>query len=401
MKRKCTMLILLIVILLITTGCWNRRELNELAITMALGIDLTKDGKYVVTAQVVNPGEVAGKSSGATGSSPVIIFQETGKTIFEAIRKMTNSSPRSIYPSHLRMLVIGESLAKEGIGKPLDLLSRDWELRSDFFIVVAKGRNAEDILKIPTSLEKIPANKLFDALEVSEKAWAASSGYTLDELIKDMISDGKQPVLTGVRAELKGDKTSLAKQNVEMIDPHGRLYYQDLAVFDGEHLIGWLDEKQSRTYNAITNKVKSTVVNVKCPKGGNFVYQIIKSHAEVKGKIKNGEPKIDIKIRAEGNVGEIECNVELTKSESIAKLEKMIEKQSDAMFTKAVQQIQENKKVDIFGFGEVLHRADPKAWKTLKNDWDQKFEDLPVNIKVQAEIKRVGTVGNSFLEKIK
>ena len=170
---------------------------------------------------MVNPGELAtGNSGGGSGTSPTVIYQAKGKTVFEAFRKMTKESPRKIYPSHLRILVIGESLAKKGIGKPLDLLTRDWELRSDFYIVVAKGMRAEEILKVPTSLEKIPANQIFDALEVSATAWSATSFVKLDDLIADIVSDGKQPVLTGIQADIKGDKkTSLSKQNIEMIDP--------------------------------------------------------------------------------------------------------------------------------------------------------------------------------------
>ena len=400
MKRN---VFFLMIILLITTGCWNRRELNELGITLAMGIDLTNDGQYLVTAQVVNPGEVASKSGGSAGHAPVIIFQETGKTVFEAVRKMTTVSPRKIYPSHLRVLVIGESLAKKGIGKPLELLSRDWELRSDFYITVARDRNAEEILKIPTSLEKIPANKMFMTLDVSEKAWSATSGVTLDELIKDIISEGKQPVLTGIQASFNGDKqTSLSKQNVELIDSPGRIFYKDLAVFKGDELIGWLNEKQSKAYNIITNKITSAVTNVNCPKGGYFVYQVTESDTKIKGKIKNGKPIIDIFVRVEGNIGEVECKtLDITKNESIKKLEKNFEKETIEMLSTSIRQIQEENKVDIFGFGDVIHRADPKAWKKLKKGWDQEFEELSVNIKVQGEIKRVGTVGNSFLKQIK
>ncbi|MFP3513061.1 Ger(x)C family spore germination protein [Peribacillus sp. SIMBA_075] len=402
MKRSFTMLIMLIVFLFITTGCWNRRELNELAITLAIGLDSTKDGQYLVTAQVVNPGEVAGKDGGGSGLSSVIIYQARGKTIFEAIRKMTKESPREIYPSHLRILVIGESLAREGIGKLLDFLSRDWEMRSDFYTVVAKGMNAEDILKVPTALEKIPANNLFSTLEVSEKAWAGTSAVTLDELIAGMVSDGKKPVLTGIQADIKGDEeTSLSKQNVEMIDSPARVKYGNLAAFKKDKLVGWLDEKQSKTYNVITNKEKSTVVNIPCPKGGKAVYEVKKSNTEMKGKIKNGKPEIDLNVRVEGNVGEVECHIDLTKPETIEKLEEIYEKETKEIFKKAIEQVQENYKVDIFGFGEAVHRADPKAWKKLKKDWDKNFENLPVNIKVQGEIRRLGTVGNSFLEKMK
>ncbi|WP_232696504.1 Ger(x)C family spore germination protein [Brevibacillus daliensis] len=403
MKRYVTLLIMLLVFLLFTTGCWNRRELNELAITLAFGIDSTMDGQYLVTAQVVNPKEVAmGKAGGGNGRSPVIIYQAKGQTIFEALQKMTKESPRKIYPSHLRMLVIGESLAKKGIGKSLDILSRNSELRSDYYIVVAKGMNAEDILKVPTALEKIPAINLFDTLKETAKAWSATSFVTLDDLITDLVSDGKQPVLTGVFLHMKGDKEKdLGNQNVEVIDTPARLFFQKLAVFKKDKLVGWLDEKQSKTYNVITNKEAGTAVNVPCPKGGKFVFHVTSSNTEMKGKIKNGKPEIDLNVHVEGSIGEVECDIDLTKSESIDKLEEMYEKETRKIFNNAIKQVQEKYKVDIFGFGEAIHRADPKAWKKLKKDWNKSFENLHVNLHVQGEIRQIGTIDNTFLEKIK
>ncbi|MCI0766609.1 Ger(x)C family spore germination protein [Bacillus sp. TL12] len=403
MKRYFTMLIILLVFLLFTTGCWNRRELNELAITLALGIDRTMDGQYLVTAQVVNPGEVAiTKGGGSGGRSPVVIYQAKGQTIFEAIRKMTKDSPRKIYPSHLRMLVIGESLAKKGIGKSLDLLSRDWELRSDFYIAVAKGMNAEDVLKVRTPVEKIPANKLFNTLKASSEAWSATSFVTLDKLIVDMVSDGKQPVLTGISLHVKADEeTAFSKQNIEVIDTPARILFQNLAVFEKDKLVGWLNEKQSKTYNVITNNELSTVVNVSCPKGGKFVYQVMNSNTEMKGKIKNGKPEIDLNIRVKGNIGEVACDIDLKKTGSIEKLEEIYEKESVEFFKTAIKEVQKKYKIDIFGFGEAIHRADPKTWKKLKKDWNENFENLPVNLHIQGEIEQVGTVTNSFFEKIK
>ena len=37
------------------SGCWNRRELNDLAIAVAAGVDWV-DGRYRLTVQVANPG---------------------------------------------------------------------------------------------------------------------------------------------------------------------------------------------------------------------------------------------------------------------------------------------------------------------------------------------------------
>lgn len=107
-------------------------------------------------------------------------------------------------------------------------------------------------------------------------------------------------------------------------------------------------------------------MNIPCPKGGKAVYEVKKSNTEMKGKIKNGKPEIDLNVRVEGNVGEVECHIDLTKPETFEKLEEIYEKETEEMFKKAIKQVQENEKVDIFGFGEAIHRADPKAWEKLK-----------------------------------
>jgi spore germination protein KC len=61
--------------------------------------------------------------------------------------------------------------------------------------------------------------------------------------------------------------------------------------------------------------------------------------------------------------------------------------------------VQKDFKSDIFGFGEAIHRADSKAWKELRNNWNTTgFVDLPVDIQVTAKISGVGTVVNSFLK---
>ncbi|MGM0879103.1 MAG: Ger(x)C family spore germination protein, partial [Bacillota bacterium] len=358
-----------------------------------MGIDKSED-QYQVTSQVVDPGEV--REGGGT-RTPVITYQATADNPFEARRKMTTISPRKIYASHILVVVIGEELAKEGIGDVLDYLSRDHEHRTDFFIVVAKGTSAANVLKILTPLEKIPANKLFSSLETSEKAWAPTVSVTLDELISDIVSKGKQPVLTGL--QVTGDqKVGEKKENVEEIGTPSQMQYSGLGVFQKDKLIGWLNEEESKGYNYITNNVKSTVGHVACPNGGTLVLEVMHSQSNLKGKVKNGYPTINVNISIEANVGAVHCQIDLMKEKTIAELEKKTEQKVKSIVEQAINKVQEEFQSDIFGFGEVIHRTDPKAWKEIKNNWDQEFVDLPVNVKADVKIRRVGTVGQSFLE---
>ncbi|MGE7646825.1 hypothetical protein ACQKM1_03405 [Peribacillus frigoritolerans] len=55
---------------------------------------------------------------------------------------LSTDVPRRLYVAHLREIVFGEEMARAGIAKPLDVLSRQKELRSDFYMTVAKGSTA-------------------------------------------------------------------------------------------------------------------------------------------------------------------------------------------------------------------------------------------------------------------
>jgi spore germination protein KC len=395
---KTLPLVLITIILIpILTGCWNRRELNELALVVAMSID--KSGKqFSISAQVVDPGEVSVSARGG-GRAPVTTYDEKGKHLFEAVRRMTTVSPRKLYWSHLQMLVISEEVAKDGLNNILDFFTRDNEFRKDFYIVVSKDIQAKEILRNLTSIEKIPAHKMRSSLETSERAWAPTVAIQLDELIAALTSDGINPVLTGISIHGNGPKGE-SVENVQRIQPFARLKYKNIAVFKKDKLIGWLNENESKGYNYIMDNVRSTVGHIPCEKKGELVVEIIRSKTKIKGKVVNGKPKIDISLSSEANIGEVSCHVDLTKPDAITQLEKNTDKVNVDTVKNSINKAKELG-VDVFGFGEVIHRADPKAWKSLKNNWDKEFVQVPVTIHSEFKIRRTGAVNQSFLQQEK
>ncbi|MCK9860229.1 Ger(x)C family spore germination protein [Paenibacillus sp. ATY16] len=399
MMRRIFVPLLFVLIAMTLTGCWNRRELNDLAIAVAIGIDKDGENQYQVSVQVVDPGEVAANNRTMT-RTPVTFYQARGRTIFEAIRKMTTVSPRPIYSAHLRMLVIGEELAKEGIADALEYMSRYYEHRTDFYITIARETTAASTLKILTHLEAIPANQMYSSLLNSQKQWAPTASITLDQLIMDIVRKGKQPVVTGLR--LRGDREKgESRENVEKIASPAHLQYSGMAVFNEDKLVGWLNEGESRGYSFIHNDVHNTVGVLNCPEGGRMTIEVIRSKTTTKARFVNGEPEIHIGIRTEGSIGEVLCKIDLTQKSSIYELEHKSAEAIRGFVQKTIHQVQEKYKVDIFGFGDVVHRANPSYWKSVENDWDTVFQKMPVKLDVVVNIRQTGTVSNSFMQEMK
>ena len=149
------------------TGCFNYRELNEIAIASALGLDKTSDG-YIVTIQVMNTKKAS--ETGTSNDQPKFItFTTTGVTLQDAIRKSILDSSRRIYPNHVQTLIIGEDLAKSGISDVLDMFFRSVEFRKQTSVLIAKDSTAEDVLNIVTPLESLNSKNIKDGLSVDSK----------------------------------------------------------------------------------------------------------------------------------------------------------------------------------------------------------------------------------------
>ncbi|WP_248928072.1 Ger(x)C family spore germination C-terminal domain-containing protein [Paenibacillus hamazuiensis] len=165
-------------------------------------------------------------------------------------------------------------------------------------------------------------------------------------------------------------------------------------------MAGWLNEEESKVYNYIRGDVRGTVGHLSCPDGGLLTVEVIRTKADIKGAVKQGKPEATINLELEGNIADVECHVDLTKPETIEELETRSEKEIEEMLRRTITKVQQKFKTDIFGFGEAIHRSSPKEWSRIKEDWSRQFAELPVHVKVKVEIRRVGTVTDSFTNRL-
>ena len=115
------------------------------------------------------------------------------------------------------------------------------------------------------------------------------------------------------------------------------------------------------------------VGQVSCPKGGSLSVEVISSKSKVKGKLADGKPAIDVELRIEANVGEVACRVDLTKTKTIEQLEQASNQVVKGFIETSIKKMQKEYKTDIYGFGQAVHRAEPKLWKRIGKNWGLPF----------------------------
>ncbi|MGR6902808.1 Ger(x)C family spore germination protein [Lysinibacillus sp. BSL11] len=382
----------LIFLILILSGCWSKRELNELALVAALGIDLVDD-EYVISAQVIDPSQVSSKQS-TSGHAPVVTYHAKGKTVFEAIRKILALSPRKLYFAHLQLVVMGEELAKNGLRDTVDFLGRDQEIRNDFTVIVSQQATAKDVLNVLTPIEKIPANKMLNSLKVMQDAWGSTLEVDIEDLVTKLGVNDQFFVLSAI--EVLGEKSlGIDQTNVERIETPVKLKFTGLAIFKEDKLLGYLDEYDSKSLNYLNNQIKSTIEIISCPSKGELSIEITQSKTKTKGVIIDGKPTIQINMNVVQNVAEVNCDIDLT---TLKKID-WINNQSEKLIEKNIEQLlnilQVNYQADVLGFGEMIHRADPTLWGKIKDDWQTIYPEVEVNVKVKVNTQGLGTMQNS------
>ncbi|TDT51946.1 Ger(x)C family spore germination protein [Fonticella tunisiensis] len=384
MNRKLLILIIYPLLIVMLPGCWNRRELSSLSIVQAIGIDKTEDGQINLSIQIIKPGEIKSPSSkeggGGSGQEAVWISASTGKTFFDALRNATFESSRKLYLSHCTIVIIGEEVAKSGIGPILDFWGRDHEPQLTSFILVAKGM-AKDIIEGRHLQEKIPS-KAIENLVKGTYATSKAPRVNFLDVLKSFYSKSSDPFITGI--EITSKKSSVDLEKLIKLD--------HTAIFKKDKLIGWFNGKETRGLLWILNEVKSGILVVKSPddEDKDVSLEIIKASSKVKPEIIDGNIVITVDVKEEGNMGEQMADVNLSKPDVLKELEArqaaVIKDEIQAALNKA----QREWGADIFKFGEEIHRKFPKEWKKIEKRWDKEIRNIEVRVVVETKLRRTG-----------
>ena len=372
--------LLIIPLILLLNGCYNYRELNELAITTGIAID--KEENYKVTIMIANS-----KKEGSDGSiSPqATVYEGNGDTIYEAFKDTSLALSKQIYLSHIDVLVLSEEIVKNNLNDVIDFLFRYPQTRNNFQLVLAKDKKAGDILKITTPLETFPSQNLAKNLEITDKLQGFT--YTVDftEFVKTLTTEGVNPVLPSVT--IIGDVESGNKnENIEENKPQTYLKLDMLGIFKDNKFVTYADSDESKGINIINNKVYilGVIIDYNDKK-------VVTEITEMKTDFEVKNNKVIINIKTNGSIQEIDSNVNLDDNKVIDEIKnKDIEKIKEYV-NKAIDLAQKNK-TDIFGFGNYVYKND---YKNYNENWDEViFPNLEVEINVDLKLQAKGSINN-------
>ena len=374
-------LLIISVLIFTLTGCYNYRELNQLAITSAIGID-KHDDEYQVSIQVMNT-QKQGNDGTSTGEQPKFItYKEKGKTLQSAFRNIVLESPRRLYANHISLLVISEEVAKEGLSDVLDLLFRDTESRKQFIVLVSKNSTSSDVLEVLTPLETLNAKNITDSDMADSQFLGVPEEVTYEQLMDSYLNSKKEivlPTIEVIGSVEEGEQTDSLQNSA----PKTKVLLEGYSIFKADKLVGYLSNKDSINLGFVRNKIENTIVDYKCSKDNYMAVELVNTKTEVVPK--KNKLEVTIRVKAQGNINEINCDLDITKDKIISELEKKINNKIEKDIKQTIKEINEEYNSDVYGFEDLFYKNNPNFYKKMKDKYEENFV-TNIDDKVESDI---------------
>lgn len=382
--RKIGLMLIIICFPFLLTGCWDRTEINDLAIVTATGVDKGDKHKYQFSLQVPLPSSLGGPGSsggggGTSGEGPFLLARGTGRNLQQGIEDIQARISRKLYFSHRRVLIIGENLAKEGIMPTLNAVFTQPQSRLSTFVIISKG----DAVKL---LETQPRMEQYSSEALREMA-NANINMTVLDAFQDMERPGKDLVIplaehTDLMKEKKNGK------EVEM---------KRFALFKGDKLSFVTNSRESLGVLWLLERMKKKSLTFSVNGNDDISVQINDNQVKTNFLVMDGSPVFDLSIRATGILLDNEPNLKMDDPDTyqmvVRKMNKEIKKEIYSLVSHA-----HSKGIDVCGLGWYLYKNQYPIWNNIGwENWDTLLPCLAVNIRVDADIQR--TTNTGYFEK--
>jgi spore germination protein KC len=373
MRNKALLLIAVLIFhSVVLTGCWNYKEIDEMAIAAGVAVDKNPDGTVHITIEVVN---ISG--DGKTAIEPKYV-ESDGDTLFEAVRRAIAKEGRKIYWSHAKVVIISEELAREDILKYLDFLFRDAEAREDTWLLISKEKTSGEILQSKGMLNPMISFQIDDTMRSQESI----SRFPFVELFEFFD-------------RLFYKQVSAILPAVQLVEQHGAKTPKigGTAIFKHEKLIGFLNEEDTKYMLWLRDEVEGGIEVIKnvSDEKENVALEIFNSKSKITPIIQDGVLKIEVEVDLEAGIGEIMGSTDFISEPGEQKLIKAAENQLEGELKKTYVLIRDKYQADVFGFGRRVEMKMPDIWNQIKEEWEKYFIELEMDVKVNLEIRGSAT----------
>lgn len=407
--RPAVLALAVTVVLASLAGCWDRRELDEVAHALTVFLDLESDGMLRITVEVLSllPG------GGERGPTAHTVISATGASFQDAVWNLRWQSPAEISLAHVGAIVIGEDLARAGIADILDALDQSYEIRRRVFLAATPGK-ASDLLGAALTTTRHSEQMLGMLWGVAETGTAGGAS-TLNEAMRTLASEGKDLMLVrfvlvpappvehvtqhaqsaamgggGETGEGGGGETASGARAAAERPPV--LSLRGAAVFRGDVLAGFLEEREAGGIQLVLKAGRNRRIRVTTgtPRQG---FTLRSSSARPRVTVEQVDDRLFIQLRLHitASLEELEIGPgDMALPADISHLEALAAEHVRAMVLDGLWYCVSQHGADPAGFGRTMSRWRPDLWDGYKTRWPEALKDAKIQAEVSVSIPNTG-----------
>lgn len=389
-------LLLPLFICLLAAGCWNRVELNEIAIVSATGVDW-KDGNWVLSYQVVIPQAISGQNVGGGPAAAVNVFSTKGESFRDAVSKASQETSRRLYFSHNQIVIVGQEAARKGMAPLFDTYLRNHDARETVSVFLSKG-SARHMLEQLIPLEKIPGAAIQRMITNEEINSSTYRQMTIHQALLDLMGPTKATGIPGL--VVSGTRESMNRADkLSQTNTPSKVRLFDLGLISEDKLVGWISGEESQGVMWLKDHVKRTTIPFACSEkvdgGKRSAIRIIHAETKLRPEPSGGKWIIHVDTKAVGTLMDYNCGGDLSSPAQVETAEKFVEAEIASIMQKGWKAVRKHR-ADVVGFGNVIHKKYPKQWAEVQDSWTELFPQTKVNISVRVKLNSVGMSGSAF-----
>lgn len=371
------------------TGCWDRIEVNDIAIILGAGIDQEEDNKVKLSVEIYLPSPGSNDSgSGQEGmdserkNGNILVSSATGSTMADAMSKLQERLSRRLYWGHNNVYVFGRERAERGFNDDLDFLLRYVRARERTNIYVTQGKAIDTLGVIP----RLDQNLMEALTELSKTE--VSIDVDLKTVMEQIVETPEQTYTVPyiLTSAVMSEKKHMRNANVP--------YFKGLTIFKKGRMIGSLNNELTHGFFWITNQVKaSTILTAIVAKNETVALNLTASTSKLVPKIdSSGEWRMELIIECEGNLIQNASRLDYSVPEQLTEMEDLFEEMVKKNVDKSLNVIQQKYKSDILGYSKLFRRKYPKQWAAAKSEWSETFQKIKTDTSVNIQIRRPGAL---------
>ncbi|SNS96873.1 spore germination protein KC [Anaerovirgula multivorans] len=403
MIKRVELVLIILILCGLITGCYDRKELDDMAYVVGIGLDKGEANFLRITLQVAVPMQIA---EGGDPEDTYFIETIEAPNLYEGLNIFNAFLSKQVNLSHVKVIVFSKALAKEGLQVYMNEIMEGREFRPSVHMVVARDSAEEYLKEIQPMLDTNPA-KYHELIHKSYLYTGFSADTRLHNFYIETNSEYIEAVvpLSGVKQNNNNNDSEepTSEENLEAEEPSEEEAEVDgeligLAVFKGTKMVGELNGEET-TYHLITKGdlghsylsipdplAKDKLILLKISQDRKPEYQLL---------LYNNKPVVNINVILEAHLFAVESNVPYDNIKNLEVLEKEAEDYVKREILKYLHHTREME-VDINGFGGMLKKNFTTWMEWEKFNWLEKYKESDFDVDVTVKVKSSGAIIQSI-----